>query len=226
MTEDNGKKRRAETEKPELRQMDPATDVEVFDSSIPFQGFFRVGRYRLRHRLFDGSWGRPIVREMFERSHSVAVLPYDPVSDSVVLIEQFRAAAHIAGRNPWLIETIAGMVEDGETPEDVARREAMEEAGCALDGALRPIAGYFTSPGGCTEWVDVFLGLCRADGLGGIHGLPEEGEDIRVQVMTFDAAMAAMNAGRIQASPAVVALHWLALHRDDLRRQALPGLPD
>lgn len=201
--------------------MDRDKDVEILESSTPFKGFFQVGRYRLRHRLYDGSWGRPIVRETFERGHSVAVLPYDPVRDSVVLIEQFRAAAHIAGRHPWLIETIAGMVEEGEAPEAVARREALEEAGCALEGPLRPIAGYFTSPGGCTEWVDVFLGLCSTEGLGGIHGLPEEGEDIKVLVMPFTEAMAALEAGRIQASPAVITLYWLAVHREGLRREAL-----
>jgi ADP-ribose pyrophosphatase len=95
-------------------------DVIIDGHETLFQGYFRVDRYTLRHRLFRDGWSRPIQREIFERGHAVAVLPYDPVLDSVVLIEQFRAGPLAAGDEPWVIEAIAGIVEDGESAEDVA----------------------------------------------------------------------------------------------------------
>ncbi len=197
--------------------MESEKDVEILELSTPFAGFFRVNRLALRHRRYDGSWSKPLVRETFERGNSVAVLPYDPVRDTVVLIEQFRAAAYRAGRNPWLIEVIAGMVEAGETPDTVARRESHEEAGCRLLGPLHPVGGYFTSPGAATEWVDVFAARCDSAGLGGLHGLAAEGEDIKVLVLPFDEAMGLVASGRIQVSPALIALYWLAARRPELR---------
>lgn len=199
--------------------------VEILDTATVFQGFFRVDRVILRHHLFDGGWSRPIVREIFERGRSVAVLPYDPRRDEVVLIEQFRAPAHLAGREPWLVEAIAGMVEPGETPEEVARREALEEAGCVLTGPLFPAGGYFTSPGAATEWVDLFVSGCDASGLGGIHGLEAEGEDIKVLILPFARAMDELARGGIQVGPALITLYWLAAHRDEMRRVALAELP-
>jgi ADP-ribose pyrophosphatase len=157
-----------------------------------------------------------VVREVFERGHATAVLPYDPVRDVVVLIEQFRAGAYAAGSDPWLIEIVAGIIEESESPDAVARREAVEEAGLTLS-ELQPIGEVFVSPGGSTETVTIFCGRCDASTAGGIHGIDDEDEDIRVIVQPFVAAFADLGAGRIRSAPAVIALQWLALNRAELR---------
>ncbi len=99
-------------------------DVEVLEKTVCFEGFFRLERYRLRHRLFNGDWSQTVQRELFERGHAAAVLPYDPVTNEVVLIEQFRVGAMNAPGGPWLLEIVAGIIEDNEAAEDVVKREA------------------------------------------------------------------------------------------------------
>src|ERR1019366_5495590 len=107
-------------------------DVEVLERKTGCQSYFRIDRYMLRHRLLGGGWSQPMMREVFERGHSVVALLYDPHADAVVLIEQFRAGAFAAGMGPWLIECVAGIIDEGETPEGVARREALEESNCLV----------------------------------------------------------------------------------------------
>ena len=197
-------------------------DVEIIESETVWKGFFRMDRLRLRHRLFAGGWGRPITREVFERGHAAALLPYDPVRDEVVLIEQFRIGALTAGIGPWLVEIVAGIIEDGETAEDVVRRETMEEAGCEVTDIV-PVMDVFTTPGGSSERIAIFLGRVDSLGVGGIHGLADEGEDIRVFTESLDAALLRLASGGISNVIAVAALQWLALNREWLRRQWLGG---
>ncbi|MEQ9638804.1 MAG: NUDIX domain-containing protein [Alphaproteobacteria bacterium] len=181
-------------------------------------GHFQMNRYHLRHATYAGDRSVEIRREVFERGHGVCVLPYDPVSDRLVLIEQFRIAPYICEEPAWLIEVIAGVIDPGETPEDVARREAEEEAGVTLAGPLEPISRFYVSPGGTSETLILFCASGPLpDGVGGVHGLAEEGEDIRVLVPTFDQAMTMLAEGRIVVGPAIVSLQWLALNRDRLR---------
>ncbi len=191
-------------------------NVEIIDKTLRYKGFFEIVRYRFRHRLFAGGWSGEIEREVFERGHAVAVLPYDPAADAVVLIEQFRIGAFVAGMAPWQIEIVAGIIEEGEAPEDVARREAEEEAGAAI-GALIPICRYLVSPGGASESVQLYCGRVNSKGLGGIHGLPHENEDIRVEVQPFAAVLETLKAGKIGNAVTIVALQWLALNRDRVR---------
>jgi len=193
-----------------------ADNIEILDKALRYKGFFEIVHYRFRHRLFAGGWSGEIEREVFERGHAAAVLPYDPAADAVVLIEQFRIGALVAGLEPWQIEIVAGIIEDGELPEDVARRESQEEAGVAI-GTLLPIYRYMVSPGGASESVQVYCGRVDSRGLGGIHGLPEENEDIRVEVHSFERAMAALDAGKITNAVTIIALQWLALNRARLR---------
>ena len=193
-----------------------ADGVEITDKTLRYKGFFEIVRYRFRHRLFAGGWSGEVEREVFERGHAVAVLPYDPAADTVVLIEQFRIGAFVAGMAPWQTEIVAGIIEDGEAPEDVARREAEEEAGAAI-GPLIPICRYLVSPGGASESVQIYCGRVDSKGLGGIHGLPHENEDIRVEVQSFAAAQEALNAGKIGNAVTIVALQWLALNRERVR---------
>jgi ADP-ribose pyrophosphatase len=197
-------------------------DVEILETETVWKGFFRMDRLRLRHRLFAGGWGQPITREVFERGHAAALLPYDPVRDEVVLIEQFRAGALTAGAAPWLVEIVAGIIEDGETAEDVVRRETVEEAGCAVTDII-PIMDVFTTPGGSSERIAIFLGRVDAQGVGGVHGLADAGEDIRVFTKSTDKALARLADGGITNLIAVAALQWLALNRENLRRQWLAG---
>ena len=190
--------------------------VELLDKSERYSGFFRINRYRLRHRLFAGGWSGVIEREVFERGHAVGVLPYDPVADSVVLIEQFRIGALVAGMSPWLIEVVAGIAEEGEAPEEVARRETQEEAGLEIL-ALMPMCRYLVSPGGSSESVRLYCGRVDSRGAGGIHGLAEEHEDIRVDRVAYGEAMRLLEEGRVTNSVSLIALQWLALHRDRVR---------
>ena len=193
-------------------------DVEVVEREACFRGFYQLDRLHLRHRLFAGGMGKLINRELFVRHDAVCVLPYDPQRDCVVLIEQFRVGALDKSVNPWLIELVAGLIDKDEQPEEVARREAVEEAGLEL-AELWPLTQYYPSPGGSDERVHLYVGRCDSRGAGGVHGLEEEGEDIRVLVWSFDEALAALDDGRIDNAASIIALQWLALNRDKVRER-------
>jgi len=194
----------------------PDDRVEIVDKLTPFRGYFRVDAYRLRHRTFEGGWTREISREIFERGHAAAVLLYDPERDAVVLIEQFRTGAYAAGLEPWLIETVAGIIEPGEEAAEVVRREAMEEAGCEV-GTLESIGRFILSPGGSSETIELFCGRVASANAGGLHGVDHEDEDIRPLVLSTDEALARLADGGILNAATVIALQWLALNRDRLR---------
>lgn len=193
-------------------------DVDVIEKTTPFQGYFQIDRYRLRHRRHDGGWTREMVREVFERGHAVGVLPYDPATDSVLLIEQFRVGAYAAEMPAWQVEVVAGIIDDGETPEQVAVREAQEEAGCALTD-LAFMCKYLVSPGGATETRTLFCGRADLSGAGGHHGLLEEDEDIRAFVLPADEALRLLDEGKVSNAVTIIALQWLALNRAALRRR-------
>lgn len=199
-------------------------DVEVIERETPFRGYFRMDRYRLRHRLFAGGWSEPMVREVLERGHAVAVILYDPVRDEVVLIEQFRPGAYAAAQSidiaadmsPWLLEVVAGIIDEGETPEEVARREAVEEAGLEVQDmvfACRILA----SPGCTSETITIYCGRVDATDAGGTFGLTYEHEDIRVVVVPTDEAFRWLADGRFPNATAAVALYWLQANRERLR---------
>jgi ADP-ribose pyrophosphatase len=189
--------------------------VFVLEQTVAYDGRFKIIRYRLRHRLFAGGMSPVLVREVFERGHAVAVLPFDPERHQVVLIEQFRIGALGVVDDPWLLEPVAGIIESGESAPDVARREAAEEAGLELSD-LVPACTYFASPGGSTETCQVFIGRVDAANAGGIFGKADEGEDIKAHVVALDTALDWLTDGRIHAATTVVALQWLALHRAEL----------
>lgn len=138
----------------------------------------------------------------------------------MVLIEQFRIGPYAVGWNPWLLEGVAGIIEDGESPEDVAIRETREEAGCEIT-ELVPMLHYLSSPGACTETVALFCGRVDASGAGGVHGLDEEHEDIKVVVYGVDEALEMLREGRIVNGKTIIALQWLALNYSQLKRRWL-----
>lgn len=197
---------------PPLPAPPPRDDVEVLAHDRLFRSYLALDRYELRHRLFAGGTSGLVGRDLLVRGPAAAILLYDPDRDQVALVEQFRVGALAAGMEPWILETVAGVVEPGEDAADVARREALEEAGAHV-GEIERIALYLSSPGCSDETVQSFVGRVDASRLGGIHGLPEEGEDIRVVVMDAGAAIAACAEGRIGNAITLVALQWLALNR-------------
>ena len=191
-------------------------DVEVLNSDTLYQGFFKMVKYRFRHRLFAGGWSQPIEREMFERGHAAALLPYDPKTDQVVLIEQFRVGAMAAGCQPWQLEIVAGIIEPNESPEDVVVREAVEEAGIDVSD-LRKVTRYLSSSGGCSEMLDIFVGTVDSQTASGLHGLEEEGEDIRVHVVSRNQAYQWVESGKIENAASIIALQWLQLNYQQLQ---------
>ena len=201
-----------------------ADDVEVIEKTTPFKGYFRIDRYRLRHKLFEGGWSGEMEREVFERGHAVTVLLFDPERDKLVFIEQFRPGAYAAlaspwfdnGTSPWLIECVAGIIEPGESPEDVARREAIEEVDCAVSDIV-PVCHYLVSPGATSESIFVYCGRVRAPKGGGIHGLTEEHENIRSVVVPPDEAFRWLDEGRIVNAMTMIALQWFRIHGDTVR---------
>lgn len=190
--------------------------VEILNKEECYQGFFRLEKYRLRHRLYDGAMSAIIERELFERGHAVAVLLYDPQRDVLVVLEQFRIGALEAAGGPWLVEIVAGMIEQDESPEEVARREALEEAGCTIQ-ALEFICEYLVSPGGTSERIMLYCARVDSRGVGGVHGLAEENEDILVRIVGFKEIWGWFEQGKINSASPIIALQWLAMNRERLR---------
>ena len=192
-------------------------DVELERNETLHDGFFRMVRMHLRHRLFAGNWSPPLSREVVLHGHVAAVVPYDPVRDAVVLIEQFRNGKYAAGDpQPWSISIAAGMIEDGESAEDMARRETLEETGCTVT-RLKKALTFYASPGGSSQHVTLFCGEVESKGVGGIHGVAAEGEDIRAFAVSADEALGMVDAGGIDNAVSIVGLHWLDRNREALR---------
>lgn len=181
-------------------------------------GFLRVSRYTLRHRLFEGGWSEAFTREILERNPGVGVLLYDPDLDKVVLVEQFRAGCLGNSAGPWVLELVAGIIDTNESPEEVARREAREEAGLEVT-TLIPVCDYYNSPGGSSEHLSIVCAHADALQAGGVHGLDHEHEDIRTVVLDRQEAMAAIATGRINNAMAIIALQWLALNLKQVCKQ-------
>ena len=190
-----------------------------------YKGFFTFERRHYRYRRFDGQWSDTVDREVHVRPDAVGVLLYDPVRDVVVLVEQIRAGvvARLAhgeqAHSPWLLEPVAGLIDRDESPEEVARREAEEEANCTVN-ELIPLYRYYTSPGASCERFHLFCALVDSAPLGGIHGLEEEHEDIRVRAFSFPEISDMMKNGRIDNAMALISLQWLAAERSTLRARS------
>lgn len=199
-----------------LKQQFDHTDAELVERKPLYQGFFSMMQYKLRHKLFRGGWSQPIVREVFERGHAAVLLPYDPIQDAVVLQEQFRVGAVGQGKNPWLLELVAGIIGEGETPEGVAVREAREEANLEVK-RIKKLYSYLASPGGCTERIDIFIGEVDSQGAGGVYGLESENEDIKVHLVSREQALALLNKGEFDNAATIIALQWLQHHGQQLQ---------
>jgi ADP-ribose pyrophosphatase len=192
--------------------------AEVVRKEEAFKGYYKVVRYFFRHGLAQGGTSSEISREVFERGRAGAVLLYDPRRDEVVLIRQFRAGAYVAGHHPFTWETVAGTLEDGETIEEMIRRETAEEAGLVA-GDLLAIQDLMLSPGACSESCAIFLGRTDTTNAGGVFGLASENENILVKVFSFADAYAMVERREIDNAVAMIALQWLALHREQVRER-------
>jgi len=191
---------------------------EILEQQTLYQGFFRLENFTVRHTLFNGGWSQPIQRELFRRGEGAAVLLYDPDRDEVVLIEQFRIGAVYQPEHAWLLEIVAGAVEEGETAAEVAIREAEEEAGCQILDLIE-IQQFYSTPGGFAERITLFCGRVDASNAGGVHGLDHEGEDILVSAVNSELAFEWLEAGRIESGIPIIALQWLYIHRKRLRER-------
>ena len=198
------------------RVMTREEDVVVERREHCYQGFYRLDRVDLKHRQFAGNMGPSIRRELFVRPDAVCVLPYDPQTDTVVLVEQFRIGALDKSTEPWLLEIVAGLIDSGEQPQEVARRETREEADLELHELL-PVMSYYPSPGGSDERVYLYVGRCSTEGVGGVFGVEEEGEDIRVHVWPLADALQAVQNGSIDNAASIIALQWLALNKEQVK---------
>jgi len=193
--------------------------VKITRHEILYRGFARLERYRLKHKLYSGGWSAEIEREIFERGRTVGVLLYDPQRDEVVLVEQFRLAAQVADMPAWELEVVAGIVDHaGESEAELCKRETQEETGLTLVGEPELMHRFMPSPGACTEICDLYCARVDSTNAGGIHGLADEHEDIKVVVLSFAEAMQLARDDKITNGITVIALYWLAVHRDRLRR--------
>jgi len=193
-------------------------DVEVVSKETVYDGFFKMFKYRLRHRTFAGDWSAEMSRELFERGEAAAAVVYDPYNDLIGLIEQFRVGALESEFGPWCLEVVAGMTEPNESPEALIRRELEEEAGIS-DADVLAISSYYSTPGGCSEKIHLFCALCNLEGRGGLFGLADENEDIRFAVTSAETVFASMHHARTNNAATLIGLQWIQLNRERLRAQ-------
>ena len=192
-------------------------DAELAFGTTVSARHLRIDTFRFRHRLFSGEWSALRNYEVLRRGQAVAIVLYDPDRDAVVLVEQFRLPALLAGRSPWQLEVAAGLIDTDETPQAVAVRETREETGLALIGEPISIQRYLSSAGNSDEGVVLFCGRVDSTVAAGVHGLPEEHEDIRVVVKTLAEVEALLDTGAIESGHTLMGLYWLLRHRDHLR---------
>ena len=192
-------------------------DVRILDRTIDYDSFLRVDRLTLQHRLFAGGWSRSLSREVLVRTAAVGVLLCDPVRRELVLVKQFRVGLLDDSESPWSLELVAGLVETGESPEQVAYREVTEETGLQA-GRLIRICEYFNSPGASTEKVTLFCARVDANEAGGVHGLKQEQEDIQTVVLPereLNQSMLMQN-GTSNNAMSLIALQWWLANRDSI----------
>lgn len=195
-------------------------DVEVGERRAGYQGFFRLDLIKLRHRLFEGGWSQWFSRELFVRGPAVAAILYDPAQDLIGFVEQFRIGALNESTGPWCLEVVAGISEPGETPEAVIGREIQEEAGLTPN-QLIPICHYLSSPGGTDEKLYLYCALCDLSAGGGVFGLPEENEDIRLHVAPAAEVFANLYTSRFNNAATLLCLQWLQLNHQEVRAGTL-----
>lgn len=197
-----------------MRESFSERDVEILDEKVVYQGFHRIKKVQLKHRLYSGGWSDVVDREVSDKGSAASVVVYDPDLDAVCLVEQFRIATLRPGKSPWATEVVAGMIDkEGEPAEEVVRRELMEEAGLQAD-YLEKITSYWVSPGGSSARMHIFVALCDLAGAGGIYGLDEEHEDILALVESLKTVYQSSLAEESSNAATLIGLQWLTLNSE------------
>ena len=204
-------------------QAAPSPPVIVDSCETVWKRRTQLNVVQFRNRRFDGTLSAVRTWEVWLRGHAVGVLPYDPVLDRLVMIEQFRYPALLAGVEPVMLEVPGGFTDAEETEEQTAAREMQEEMGLTPD-RLHRVGQFVLTAGGSDESVTIFAGrvvtpAADAEGVAGFGGLASENEDIRIRVLDAQAAIENALAGRYPNSITSLALLWFASKRDWLRQE-------
>ncbi|WP_366654392.1 NUDIX domain-containing protein [Fodinicurvata sp. EGI_FJ10296] len=186
--------------------------VELVGRDRIHDGFVKLDKIMIRHSRFDGTMSKPLEREVIIRRPAAAVLPYDPLRDRIILIEQFRPAPYLVEGPSWMIELVAGLIDPGESPEQTVRREALEEAGLTI-GRLARIGAFYSSQGACTEKVTCFCGEVDSTRAEGLFGAKNEDEDIRAYSVPADRFVDEALSGKLDNATALVCGLWFAAMR-------------
>ena len=193
-------------------------NIEVVKKAPLYKKFFRVNEYSFKYPRYDGEMSSLVSREVMERGHAAGILLYDPDQEQLVFVEQIRIGAFVAGDNPWILECAAGIIEAGETPEQVVVREAKEEAGAEVT-EIEPITEYFSSPGGLSEKISLFCGRVDAAHIADYAGVPSENEDIRVVVLSVNDVEKMLAEGKFNNALTIIAVQWFMSNREKLRKK-------
>lgn len=193
------------------------SDVNITRRERVWEGFFKLDNLKLKHALFNGGWSAEFTREILDKGHGAAAIVYDPAQDLIGLVEQFRVGALESEHGPWCLEVVAGMIEEGETPEDVIRRELIEEAGIEAD-SIHPITQYYSTPGGCSEVIHLFCALADLTNKEGVFGLEYENEDIYFHTLPANEVFATMYNSKVNNAASLIALQWLQINREKLTK--------
>tara|TARA_B100002051_G_scaffold273430_1_gene312192 strand:+ start:794 stop:1375 length:582 start_codon:yes stop_codon:yes gene_type:complete len=184
---------------------------KIIDKKNLYDGFFKMNEVTLKYRKYDGNWSNNIKRELFGGAQVAAVLPYDPVSKEIILIQQFRPGTISKDIDHYLDEIVAGIIDEGESPEIAAKRECLEETGCEVK-RLIPIQGYFPAPGSSESFYHLFLGEVKSFKGSKIQGLENENEDIFVKCFKINEVRKKMEDGKILNGLTLIALQWFFLN--------------
>lgn len=187
-------------------------DLQIIDRELILDSWLRVEKVRLKHKLIERGWSGELQRELLVKQSAVGVLLFDPQRDEILLVRQFRIGVIDSKQSPWLLELVAGLVDSGEEPADVVKREAMEEADCEPTDLIH-ICDYYSSPGASTEAIHLYCGRVDTGSAGGVFGLDDEGEDIEVVVMRYDDVLSAVQSGQINNAMSLIAIQWLQLNK-------------
>ena len=194
-------------------------DWTIHQEKLEYGGHFKVTKYQITHEKYSGGDTPLLQRELVARNDAVAMVAFDPHADKIVLIEQFRIGA-LKEQQPWLIEIVAGLVEDNEMPEEVVVRECQEEIGCKPSELIK-IAGFYTSPGGNSEWVDLYIGKVAVTEISKNGGLEHEGEDIKITVVPVTDVPYMLSTGEVRSAIAIIGLQWFMMNHENIKQQWL-----
>ena len=187
-------------------------DFEIKSREFLYTGFIRVEKISLRHRLFNQTeYSKLIQRELIQRKQAAGVLIYNDQQQRFALIEQFRVGAIDDAVSPWQLEIIAGVLDGDESPEHCIRRESLEESGCEIEN-LTHLYSFYPSAGACDEIFHLYVAEAQLPEQGGIFGMPDEGENIQLHILSYQDLSALLASDRLRNAPVIMALQWLKQH--------------